>query len=221
MVATTQPSLVGAAVVVAEAHHLLRHGLTHVLTSAGVIVTAVHDADGALRAAGEREIAALMVNLDLTGSERGHVVAIARDRWPALAIVALSSEPDHGAMLAAMDLGASGYMACTAEPERLLITLGQAIAAPGAFLADDLLAPRRAARGGPRLTRRESEVLALAAEGLTVQGISERLYVSPATTRSHLSGIYRKLGVTSRSQAVLTAERLGMLRDVRRLVGLE
>jgi DNA-binding NarL/FixJ family response regulator len=54
-------------------------------------------------------------------------------------------------------------------------------------------------------------VLALAAEGLTVQGISARLYVSDATTRSHLSGIYRKLGVTSRSQAVLAAERLGML----------
>jgi DNA-binding NarL/FixJ family response regulator len=55
-------------------------------------------------------------------------------------------------------------------------------------------------------------VLRLAAEGLTVRGISARLYVSEATTRSHLSGIYRKLGVTSRSQAVLAAERLGMLR---------
>jgi ATP/maltotriose-dependent transcriptional regulator MalT len=80
-------------------------------------------------------------------------------------------------------------------------------------VADDVLAGRRARGRGPRLTRREAEVLALAAEGLTVEGISARLFVSPATTRSHLAGIYRKLGVSTRSQAVLTAERLGMLRS--------
>jgi DNA-binding NarL/FixJ family response regulator len=55
-------------------------------------------------------------------------------------------------------------------------------------------------------------VLKLAGEGLTVRGISARLFISEATTRSHLSGIYHKLGVSSRSQAVLAAERLGMLR---------
>jgi DNA-binding NarL/FixJ family response regulator len=185
--------------------------LAEVLTSAGAQVTQAQDAESALREVSERRAQVLVVSLDLPGSERGHVVAIARDRWPALAVVALSDEASHESMLRALDLGASAYLPKTARPERFVSTAVRAAAAPGAFLADDVLAPRRQARGGPRLTPRESEVLALAAEGLTVEGISARLYVSQATTRSHLSGIYRKLGVTSRSQAVLAAERLGML----------
>lgn len=199
-------------VVVADSHHLVRHGLAEVLSSEGALVTQASDAETALREVAERHAEVLVVSLDLPGSERGHVVAIARDRWPALAVVALSDTPSHESMLQALDLGASAYLAKTAPPERFVSTALRAAAAPGAFVADDVLAPRRQARGGPRLTPREAEVLDLAAEGLSVRGISARLYVSEATTRSHLSGIYRKFGVTSRSQAVLAAERLGMLR---------
>ena len=201
----------GLRVVVADSHHLVRHGLAEVLTTAGAQVTQAVDADSALRRVADHRADVLVVSLDLPGSERGHVVAIARDRWPGLAVVALSASADHEAMLSALELGASAYLPKTAPPERFVTTAIRAAAAPGAFLADDVLAPRRQARGGPRLTPRESDVLELAAEGLTVRGISARLYISEATTRSHLSGIYRKLGVTSRSQAVLAAERLGML----------
>ena len=202
----------GLRVVVADSHHLVRHGLAEVLRAAGALVAQAEDADSALRRVADHRADVLVVSLDLPGSERGHVVAIARDRWPGLAVLALSANADHEAMLSALELGASAYLPKTAPPERFVTTAIRAAAAPSAFLADDVLAPRRQARGGPRLTPRESDVLELAAEGLTVRGISDRLYVSEATTRSHLSGIYRKLGVTSRSQAVLAAERLGMLR---------
>lgn len=197
--------------VVADAHHLVRHGLTEVLRSAGFSVAQATDADSALREVAARQAAVLLVGLDLPGSERGHIVAVARDRWPELAIVAMSDRPDQESMLRALELGASAYLPRSADPERFVSAAQQAAVAPGAFLAEDVLTPRRKAIGGPRLTPRESEVLALAAEGLTVRGISARLFVSEATTRSHLSGIYRKLGVSTRSQAVLTAERLGML----------
>jgi DNA-binding NarL/FixJ family response regulator len=201
----------GLRVVVADSHHLVRRGLADVLASAGALVSQAQDAEAALREVSERHADVLVVSLDLPGSERGHVVAIARDRWPGLAVVALGDDATHEGMLRALDLGASAYLPTTAPPERFVSTAVRAASAPGAFVADDVLAPRRQARAGPRLTPRESEVLELAAEGLTVRGISARLYVSEATTRSHLSGIYRKFGVTSRSQAVLAAERLGML----------
>jgi len=202
----------GLRAVVADAHHLVRRGLADVLTCAGAVVTQAVDAESALKAVAESRAQVLLVSLDLPGSERGHIVAIARDRWPTLAVVALSEVSSHEAMLSALDLGASAYMATTANPQRFVATALRAAAAPGAFVVDDVLASRRQARGGPRLTPREVEVLGLASEGLTVRGISARLYISEATTRSHLSGIYRKFGVTSRSQAVLAAERLGMLR---------
>lgn len=206
-----QRSAQGLRVVVADSHHLVRHGLADVLASAGAVVTQAADAESALREVAEQRAEVLVVSLDLPGSERGHVVAIARDRWPTMAVIALSDATSHEAMLTALSLGASAYMPKTATPDRFVTTALRAAAAPGAFVADDVLAPRRQARGGPRLTPRESEVLRLAADGLSVRGIAARLYISEATTRSHLSGIYRKLGVTSRSQAVLAAERLGML----------
>ncbi len=204
----------GLRVVVADANHLTRRGLADVLTSGGAeVVGQTATVETTLRAVVDTVPDVLVVAMDLPRSDRGHLVAIARDRWPAMAVVALSDRPSDDALFAALRLGASAYLPKTAEPERFVTAVVQAASAPGAFVADDLAAAgrRRTRTRGPRLTPRESEVLALAAEGLTVRQMSARLYVSEATTRSHLSGIYRKLGVTSRSQAVLTAARLGML----------
>ena len=213
VVAAGRPAL---RAVVAEGQPLLRRGLVEVLQDGGVqVVAQAIDTAGALRAVAERNPDVLVVSLDLKASfERGHVVAIARDRWPALGIVALGDTPGDTAMRMALELGASAYVAKSAEPAHLVSATVQSAAAPGAFLAENLAALRQVIRAGsgPRLTAREADVLRLAAEGLTVRAISARLFVSEATTRSHLSGIYRKLGVTSRSQAVLAAERLGMLR---------
>lgn len=211
MARQTQPNATGLRAVVAGAHHLVRRGLAEVLSSAGLSVTQATDTESTLREVSAKQPSVLLVDLELPGSERGHVVALARGRWPDLAIVAMSDQPDRRSMLRALELGASAYLSTSADPERFVSAAHQAVAAPRAFLAEDVLASRRQSAGGPRLTPRETEVLALAAQGLTVRGISGQLFVSEATTRSHLSGIYRKLGVTTRSQAVLTAERLGML----------
>jgi LuxR family maltose regulon positive regulatory protein len=61
------------------------------------------------------------------------------------------------------------------------------------------------------LSTRELEVLGLIAEGLTNQEIAQRLFISPKTVKRHASSIYGKLGVHSRTQAVATASRLGIL----------
>ncbi len=61
------------------------------------------------------------------------------------------------------------------------------------------------------LSTRELQVLCLIAEGLTNQEIAQRLFISPKTVKRHASSIYGKLGVHSRTQAVATADRLGIL----------
>lgn len=202
-------------VVVAEGNALIRRGLVEVLGDAGItVVGQASDTGTALRTVAEHFPAVLVVSLDLrTSFERGHVVAIARDRWPNLGIVALGDAPGDAQMRTALELGASAYLTRSAEPGQVVTAVTQAAAAPGAFRSENLAALRQATRtpSGLRLTARESDVLRLAADGLTVRAISARLFVSEATTRSHLAGIYRKFGVTSRSQAVLAAERLGML----------
>jgi DNA-binding NarL/FixJ family response regulator len=72
--------------------------------------------------------------------------------------------------------------------------------------------PQPATRANPAgLTRRESEVLALLAEGLRNTQIAERLYLTPKTISHHVSAIYAKLGVDTRTEAALAASRLGVI----------
>jgi DNA-binding NarL/FixJ family response regulator len=71
---------------------------------------------------------------------------------------------------------------------------------------------RLAVLGGPRrLTRRELEVLHLVATGETDQGIADRLYLSRRTINCHVANILAKLNVRSRTAAVMTAARIGLL----------
>jgi DNA-binding NarL/FixJ family response regulator len=71
---------------------------------------------------------------------------------------------------------------------------------------------RIAALGGPRrLTQREMEVLRLVARGETDQRIADQLYVSRRTINCHVANILAKLDVPSRTAAVMTAARIGLL----------
>jgi DNA-binding NarL/FixJ family response regulator len=68
------------------------------------------------------------------------------------------------------------------------------------------------------LTARESEVMALIAQGLTNNEIAERAYLSVNSVKTHIRSAYRKIGVERRSQAVLWATRNGFLPDHERLI---
>lgn len=204
----------GLRVVVADANHLARRGLVDILRAAGARVLAEPTTrEETLQALADHAPDVLVVTLDLTGASRGPLVAITHERWPTVAIVTLSETASDEALLASLQMGAAAYVPKTSTPTQMVTAVVQAAAAPRAFVTDNVLSTsaRRGRNRVPRLTAREAEVLALAAEGLTVRQIAARLFVSEATAKSHLSGIYRKLGVTSRSQAVLAAVRMGLL----------
>jgi DNA-binding CsgD family transcriptional regulator len=63
----------------------------------------------------------------------------------------------------------------------------------------------------PRLTRRETEVIALVADGNSAREIGAQLHLSPATIKTHLASVYHKLGVRDRAAAVAIALRLGII----------
>jgi ATP/maltotriose-dependent transcriptional regulator MalT len=64
---------------------------------------------------------------------------------------------------------------------------------------------------GTLLSERERQVLHLIAIGATNREIAERLFLSPHTVKDHTSALYRKIGARNRAQAILRAQRLGML----------
>jgi NarL family two-component system response regulator LiaR len=130
-----------------------------------------------------------------------------RARDPAARVLMLTSMSEGDIVQRAMKAGASGYLLKTATA----IELAQAVRA--AYHGRTTLAPEatqalvEAMRGASDLdlTEREREVLILMADGLANAQIAERLTVSPATVKFHISGIFSKLGVATRAEAIALA----------------
>lgn len=121
----------------------------------------------------------------------------------------------------AMRAGASGFLVKHTEPSELVravrvVAAGEALLSPSVTrrlmqeFASRAKAP--AAVALPDLTTREREVMALVAEGLTNSEIGERLFMSPATARTHVSRILTKLGARDRTQLVVLAYECGLVR---------
>lgn len=142
-------------------------------------------------------------------------------------IVALVQDDRDG--IRALARGAAGVLAGPADPERIVLAartvLGGLVAMDPAIVADVATGARQDAAGeelpGGRpsiedapleaLTRREHDVLRLMAEGLGNKQIAERLGITEHTAKFHVHTILGKLGTQSRTEAVVSAARLGLI----------
>lgn len=131
--------------------------------------------------------------------EPGNVASDSEGMSGALAIPALAGEE----VLAVVELRADCEIRVG---ERLMRSLNGI-----AHELGDFLARRRGQLAAPLLTPREAEILQLASQGLAARETAERLTLSPATVRTHLENIYRKLEVSDKAAAVATALRLGVI----------
>ena len=124
---------------------------------------------------------------------------------------------------AALRAGASGFLLKDAPPEDVLdavrvVARGDALLAPSVTrrLIEELASRPDEGRPPPprldALTDREREVLALVARGLTNTEIGARLYVSPATAKTHVSHVMTKLDARDRAQLVVLAYETGLVR---------
>ena len=122
----------------------------------------------------------------------------------------------------ALRIGASGFLVKDTEPVELVqavraVARGDALLSPGVTRRLVAEFATRAKEPGPaseldRLTDREREVVALVAEGLSNEEIAERLIVSPATAKTHVSRAMVKLGARDRAQLVVLAYESGLVR---------
>lgn len=115
--------------------------------------------------------------------------------------------------LPAIEAGATGYLLKDAPPEDLVAAVrtaaaGRTTLAPA--VADRLM--NRLRLPGTALTRRETEVLTLVADGLSNSAIADSLHLTEGTVKSHLARIFVKLDVDSRTAAVAVAANLGIIR---------
>lgn len=116
--------------------------------------------------------------------------------------------------------GASGFLVKDTEPEELIravrvVAAGSALLSPGVTRRLISEFASRARKPPPRmdhLTGREREVIALVAEGLSNDEIAARLYLSPATAKTHINRAMAKLGARDRAQLVVFAFQSGLVR---------
>jgi len=200
---------------VVDDHAVVRSGLEQLVgTFAGVeLVGSAANGLEAVETASQQRPDVVLMDLEmpvLDGIEATRRIVAAH---PEVAVVVLTSFSDREQILRALDAGAVGYLLKDAEPAELARAIraaarGEAPLDPRAGRA--LLDARAAGSPLDALSEREREVLGLVARGLPNKLIARELSISEKTVKTHLTSVFRTIGVTDRTQAALWAERNGL-----------
>ncbi len=164
-----------------------------------------------------------LVLLDLALPDSAGLAGLARlrDAAPELPVVVISADERPRTILDAIDRGASGFIPKTADADAFAAALRRVLDG-GVYLPPQVVAPSGAGAfdiddGGTAgdgdalgLSPRQMDVLRLLIEGRSNKLIMRELELSESTVKTHLQAIFRRLGVGSRTQAVVAAARLGL-----------
>jgi two-component system nitrate/nitrite response regulator NarL len=131
-------------------------------------------------------------------------------------VLFLSAYLQSSTVYGAIEAGAQGYLSKDSDPDAicgaiLAVARGQTVLGPEVHDAIGEEIRLRAPAGPIPLSEREREILIMTADGLSASDIGKKLYLSPATVKTHLQRIYQKLGVSDRAAAVAEAMRAGLL----------
>lgn len=208
-------------VLIAEDHAVVREGTRKILaTDAGIdVVGEAEDGHRAIELAALLKPDVLVLDLRLPGINGIEVARQSREHLPETRVLILSAYDDDDYVFAAMEAGASGYLMKTAHGDELISAI-HAIAR-GEVVLQAAIAAKFLRRSGyivsagdsysEKLTDREMEILRLAGRGLRNKEIAERLHLSQRTVEGHLSHVFTKLNLGSRTEAVLHAAAKGWL----------
>jgi NarL family two-component system response regulator LiaR len=137
------------------------------------------------------------------------------DQYPQVKILILTSYPKDDLVQEALESGAIGYLLKNASIDSLANAIRSAYSGQPTLAPEVTKALMRIKTGplklGSDLSKREQEVLALIVEGLSNDEIAERLVISPATARHHVSACIEKLNASNRAQAAALAIKLGLV----------
>jgi DNA-binding NarL/FixJ family response regulator len=137
-----------------------------------------------------------------------------RDCYAGLGIVILTSKNEDDILFRALETGVSAFVPKTAPLEEVLAAIRHAAVAAASFTASGLamaIARRRTTQGRFSLSPRETQVLNLLHEGLSIPAIALEMYISISTAKTYVSRLYEKLGAANRAQALMTAMHHGLI----------
>ncbi len=200
-------------VMIVDDHAFVRQAIRQALTTRDVeVVAEAASAEEALELAPQIRPDVLLLDIDLPGVSGLRLLRDLAPRLPETRIVMLTVSTAQADMVAALRLGAAGYLTKDIDGEALLravrgVSDGE-FAMPRRLVGQAIreLVSRGAADSGEStafdsLSRREHEILELLAGGLTDREIGESLTISVRTVETHVSNVLRKLDVRNRAEA--------------------
>lgn len=217
-------------ILITDDHALFREGLRYVLRQLeeGVIILEAGDCREAVRLASEhQDLDLVLLDLVMEGTRGLDALRILRDHAPSVPIVVVSAVEERDIVRQTLDHGAQGYIPKSSTGQVMINAL-RLILSGGVYLPPLLLdapthrsqsvfsdnpSPTAYAAGrqaGHGLTLRQLEVLALMCQGMSNKQICRVLELSVGTVKIHVTAILKTLNVSNRTQAVLSAKRLGL-----------
>jgi DNA-binding NarL/FixJ family response regulator len=213
-------------ILIVDDHALVRRGMGHVVRESfpdAEIVEAGSSAE-ALVAMASGDVAIGLVDVRMPDADGLELLHEIKAGWPDCPVIMLTSFDHAHYVRRALAEGAAGYMLKDATPEDLEQAIKVALSGGGNVLSPRVIQNLFDAIEGPRagengemshrttgaLTQRETDILALLAEGKSNRDISRALFLSEKTVKAHLAAIFRKLGVTNRTQAAMAAVSMGI-----------
>ncbi len=208
----------GLTALLVDDHTMLRQGLRRGLEAEGIrVVGEAADGEAAVRLALEHRPDAVIMDVSMPGVDGIEATRRIMKADGRQCVIILTMHMDRGIIDRALRAGAVGYLtkdcSMTEVVEAIrLATNGDTVLSPN--LATLMLTEARSGQSstGGLISPREEEVLQLVVDGLGTTAIAERLYISQKTVKNHLASIYDKLNASDRTQAVLTAVRMGIVR---------
>jgi DNA-binding NarL/FixJ family response regulator len=202
-------------ILIVDDHPLTREALSSLLRAHGFdVIGCASDGEEAIGAAARLRPDLILLDLSMPGLDGLAALPRLRDAAPESEVVVLTASGTEENLLSAIRAGAAGYLLKTEPPERIAAFLDGVVdgeAALSGQIARRLLEQVRHGNGrdsgvpdaiASALSARELEVLLLLDEHLGTDEIAHRLFISEHTVRSHVKSLLRKLGVSSRREAL-------------------
>jgi two-component system, NarL family, response regulator DegU len=201
-------------------HRMLREGLRRSMETYGFdVVGEANDGEEGVRLA--QALLPDVVLMDVTMPVLDGVEACRRIRQSCrnTRVVMLTMHADRQVISNAMRFGASGYLVKDSSTDEVAEAIRAAANGDGAITPDLAKSMLRETKmlmaptvGESVISKREEEVLQLVADGLSTVDVAAKLFISVKTVKNHLASIYDKLDTADRTQAVLRAVRMGIVR---------
>ncbi len=204
-------------VMIVDDHPIVRDGMKNMLLVFEDLEFAGEAENGRAALGCLRQSVPDVILMDIAMPEMGGIPATRAilEEYPRVKIIMLTSYPEDELIQESLQAGAMGFLLKNSTIETLAnairsVHAGQPALAPEVMKA--LIRIKTApVKPGNDLSQREQEVLALMVEGLSNEEIAERLVISPATARHHVSACIQKLGASNRAQASVMAVKLGLV----------